>query len=89
MDSSLNCTRYESLFDHKRGNLAPGYQFCGPSTKLQERLSRGNKGVKLLDAAFREEGKVQWTVYTDTKKYTQTKKKIYIYIYKDTIKFKD
>ena len=35
-------------------------------------------------------GKIQWTVYTDIKKYTQTKKKyIYTYVYKDTINIKD
>ena len=34
-------------------------------------------------------GKIKWTVYTDIKKYTQTKKKyIYTYVYKDTIQIK-
>lgn len=32
----------------------PGYQFCGPGTKLQKRLSRGDKGINPLDAACRE-----------------------------------
>lgn len=32
----------------------PGYQFCGPGTKLQNRLNRGEKGVNPLDAACRE-----------------------------------
>ena len=32
----------------------PGYQFCGPGTKLQKRLQRGDKGINLLDAACRE-----------------------------------
>lgn len=31
----------------------PGYQFCGPGTKLSERLARGEKGVNPLDAACR------------------------------------
>lgn len=31
----------------------PGYQFCGPGTKLKERLDRGDKGVNPLDAACR------------------------------------
>lgn len=29
----------------------PGYQYCGPGTKLQKRLERGDKGINLLDAA--------------------------------------
>lgn len=32
----------------------PGYQFCGPGTKLEKRLARGDKGINLLDAACRE-----------------------------------
>lgn len=32
----------------------PGYQFCGPGTKLKERLARGDKGVNPLDAACKE-----------------------------------
>jgi len=32
----------------------PGYQFCGPGTKLAERLKRGDKGMNPLDAACRE-----------------------------------
>ncbi|XP_059225716.1 uncharacterized protein LOC131997876 [Stomoxys calcitrans] len=29
----------------------PGYQFCGPGTKLEKRLKRGDKGINGLDAA--------------------------------------
>lgn len=29
----------------------PGYNFCGPGTKLKNRLARGDKGVNLLDEA--------------------------------------
>lgn len=32
----------------------PGYQFCGPGTKLQKRLERGDKGINPLDSACRE-----------------------------------
>ena len=32
----------------------PGYQFCGPGTKLAERLARGDPGINPLDAACRE-----------------------------------
>lgn len=31
----------------------PGYQFCGPGTKLKERLSKGQKGINGTDAACR------------------------------------
>lgn len=32
----------------------PGYQFCGPGTKLAQRLAQGDKGINLLDSACRE-----------------------------------
>lgn len=32
----------------------PGYQFCGPGTKLKKRLARGDQGVNDLDRACRE-----------------------------------
>lgn len=32
----------------------PGYQFCGPGTRLHKRLARGDKGVNPLDEACRE-----------------------------------
>ncbi|XP_073972342.1 uncharacterized protein [Rhodnius prolixus] len=32
----------------------PGYRFCGPGTKLQERLARGDKGINPLDEACKE-----------------------------------
>lgn len=32
----------------------PGYQFCGPGTRLRERLARGDRGINLLDSACRE-----------------------------------
>lgn len=32
----------------------PGYQFCGPGTKLNERLARGDNGINLLDAACKD-----------------------------------
>jgi hypothetical protein len=32
----------------------PGYQFCGPGTRLEKRLARGDQGVNPLDAACRE-----------------------------------
>lgn len=32
----------------------PGYQFCGPGTKLKQRLARGDKGINPLDAACKQ-----------------------------------
>ncbi|MDT3824640.1 hypothetical protein RPN13_02385, partial [Staphylococcus aureus] len=32
----------------------PGYQYCGPGTKLSERLARGDPGINPLDAACKE-----------------------------------
>lgn len=32
----------------------PGYQYCGPGTKLQKRLARGDLGVNPLDAACKQ-----------------------------------
>lgn len=32
----------------------PGYQYCGPGTKLQKRLVRGDPGINPLDAACKE-----------------------------------
>lgn len=45
-----------SLLDKAIDNLPielhiPGYQFCGPGTKLSQRLERGDKGINKLDAA--------------------------------------
>ncbi|KYQ51995.1 hypothetical protein ALC60_08891 [Trachymyrmex zeteki] len=32
----------------------PGYQFCGPRTRLEKQLARGDRGINPLDAACRE-----------------------------------
>ncbi|KYN29534.1 hypothetical protein ALC57_01023 [Trachymyrmex cornetzi] len=32
----------------------PGYQFCGPGTRLEKQLARGDRGINPLDAACRE-----------------------------------
>lgn len=32
----------------------PGYNFCGPGTKLEQRIARGDKGINLLDEACKE-----------------------------------
>lgn len=35
----------------------PGYNFCGPNTKLEKRLARGDKGINPLDEACLEHDK--------------------------------
>lgn len=32
----------------------PGYQYCGPGTKLEKRLRRGDPGINALDRSCRE-----------------------------------
>lgn len=32
----------------------PGYKFCGPGTKLDERIARGDRPINLLDSACKE-----------------------------------
>lgn len=32
----------------------PGYNYCGPGTKLQKRLTRGDKGINLLDECCKD-----------------------------------
>lgn len=46
----------------------PGkYQYCGPGTKLQKRLARGDPGINKLDAACKEHD-IAYSNYTDTKR---------------------
>lgn len=42
----------------------PGYRFCGPGTKLEERLARGDRGINELDEACREHD-VAYAKYKD------------------------
>jgi len=43
----------------------PGYQFCGPGTKLEKRLAKGQKGINALDAACREHD-IAYETHNDT-----------------------
>lgn len=43
----------------------PGYNYCGPGTKLQKRLLRGDVGVNKLDEACRLHD-IAYTKYIDT-----------------------
>lgn len=43
----------------------PGYQYCGPGTRLQKRLERGDPGINLLDRACKEHD-IAYSKSTDT-----------------------
>ncbi|KAJ8918510.1 hypothetical protein NQ315_015215 [Exocentrus adspersus] len=44
-----------SIIDKLPGEIhIPGYQFCGPGTKLKERLSKGQQGANPLDGFCRK-----------------------------------
>lgn len=49
LNSAINNLPFEAHF--------PGYQYCGPGTKLQKRLARGDPGINQLDAACKEHDK--------------------------------
>jgi hypothetical protein len=42
----------------------PGYQFCGPGTKLRKRIIRGDVGINPLDAACKEHD-IAYSVHKD------------------------
>lgn len=42
----------------------PGYNFCGPGTKLKKRIERGDQGINLLDSACREHD-IAYSKYPD------------------------
>lgn len=55
----LKPKRGGSLLDKAINSLpfelhVPGYQYCGPGTKLRKRLKRGDRGVNPLDAECRK-----------------------------------
>lgn len=45
----------------------PSYNFCGPGTKLNKRLSRGDTGINLLDEACKEHD-IAYLKYSDSEK---------------------
>lgn len=45
----------------------PGYQYCGPGTKLEERLKRGDPGINKLDQACKRHD-IEYTKSNDEKK---------------------
>ncbi|XP_050064335.1 uncharacterized protein LOC126553220 [Aphis gossypii] len=52
----------------------PGYQYCGPGTKLRKRLDRGDKGINPLDSACKEHD----IAYDHSKSLTDRQKADYI-----------
>lgn len=44
----------------------PGYQYCGPGTRLQKRLEKGDPGINLLDEACKEHD-ITYSKFDDTK----------------------
>lgn len=43
----------------------PGYQYCGPGTRLTKRLQRGDPGINKLDAACKEHD-IAYSKYSDS-----------------------
>lgn len=46
-------------------HLPGGYQYCGPGTKLSQRLSRGDPGINKLDQACKEHD-ILYSKHSDT-----------------------
>lgn len=46
-------------------HLPGGYQYCGPGTKLQRRLAKGDPGINKLDKACKEHD-IAYSKYSDT-----------------------
>lgn len=45
----------------------PGYQYCGPGTKLRKRLARGDPGINKLDVACKDHD-IAYSKYPDTER---------------------
>lgn len=54
----------------------PGYQYCGPGTKLDQRLQRGDKGVNLLDEACKDHD-IAYSQSNDLSKRHEADEKLY------------
>lgn len=46
-------------------HLPGGYQYCGPGTKLHQRISRGDPGINRLDQACKDHD-ISYSKYSDT-----------------------
>lgn len=53
----------------------PGYRFCGPGTKLSERLARGERGINQLDEACREHD-IAYSRFSDNERRRKADRKL-------------
>lgn len=53
----------------------PGYNFCGPGTKLKKRLARGDKGINPLDEACKLHD-IAYSKFSDSGKRQQADKEL-------------
>src|SRR5204863_113794 len=53
----------------------PGYRYCGPGTKLKERLARGDKGINKLDEACKIHD-IAYSRYKDSERRRQADKEL-------------
>lgn len=53
----------------------PGYSFCGPGTKLDQRLARGDQGINKLDG-FCKEHDIAYAKYKDSAERLEADKKL-------------
>lgn len=53
----------------------PGYQYCGPGTKLAKRLQRGDPGINKLDAACKQHD-IVYSKYSDSKNRARADKEL-------------
>lgn len=53
----------------------PGYNYCGPGTKLQQRLARGDKGINGLDEACKIHD-VAYSKYKDSTRRSRADKEL-------------
>lgn len=65
----------------------PGYQYCGPGTKLQQRLARGDPGINPLDAACKQHD-IAYNKFKDVENRHRADKELQIQAW-DRVKSKD
>lgn len=53
----------------------PSYRFCGPGTRLKERLERGDKGINPLDEACKLHD-IEYTKYSDSENRSRADKQL-------------
>lgn len=53
----------------------PGYNYCGPGTRLAKRLARGDRGINLLDEACREHD-IAYSQFQDVERRNQADREL-------------